>query len=388
MTKIDPYKHKERYEAWKERIDRVGFIEDISKINSKIILNYIFDMEIGINVSRVSVKGSRSYTRLNNIKQRMVFITKALERTYSLNDITLLQEKQIMSFFSKMRNGEIKRQDGKIYLSVVDFVKIFKAFWHWHMKVRQKEGVVVLDITMDLDTSKEKPKWVYLNESQIKLLIDNAKYEYKVLIWFLYDTGMRAPSELINIRVRDIVEDFKKLNIRNEISKTFGRKINLMLCSELIKEFISRKKLNGEDHLFTITPKRANEYLKRLAKRLFGDEISEAGEKYSNLTMYDLRHCSCCYWYPRYPKESALKHRFGWKKSDKIYYYSEFLGMQDTITEGDMLIDITKTELEQQLAKTQRDNKVLQERIDINEEKLREMSFCIEKIKSEIGIKA
>jgi hypothetical protein len=386
MTKIDPYKHKERYETWKEKIDKTGFIEGISKTNSKIILEYIFNMEIGINVSRVSVKGSRSYTRLNNLKQRMIFITKALERIYNLNDITLLQEEDIISFFSKMRSGEIKKRDGGVYLSVVDFVKIFKAFWHWHIKVQQKNGKDILDITRDLDTSKTKPKWVYLNESQIKVLTDNAKYEYKVLIWFLLDTGMRAPGELLNIKVGDFLNDFKELNIRDEISKTFGRRIKLMRCSDLIKEFVSRKELKNEDYIFSISPKRTNEYFKRLAKRLLGDGISEAGDKYSNLTMYDFRHCSCCYWLPIYKSESALKYRFGWKKSDKIHYYSELLGMKDTISEEDLLIDTTKTEIEQQLSKTQRENKVLQERITINEGKLKEMAIWIEKIKGELHI--
>lgn len=387
MTKIDLYGNKERYEAWKEKIQKEMCIPEISKKNSSLILKYIFDMEIGINVSNASVKGSRSYTRLNNIRQRMIFVTKKLEFLYKINDLTLLQEEQIISFFSKMRTGEIKRRDGEIYKSVIDFVKIFKAFWHWHMKVRKKEGDLVLDITSDLDTSNSKPKWVYLDEEKIKLLTDNAKYEYKVLIWFLLDTGMRAPSELLNIKIRDFYNDFKELNIRDEISKTFGRRIKLMLCSNFVKEYVSRKELQGEDYLFTVSPKRANEYLKRLGSRLFGNNISDAGNKYSDLTLYDFRHSSCCYWLPRYKSESALKYRFGWKKSDKIHYYSELLGMKDTISEEDLLIDTTKTELEQNTVKLEQKNKILIERIDFLEKKQNEMVFWIEEIKELIKIK-
>ena len=83
----------------------------------------------------------------------------------------------------------------------------------------------------------------------------------------------------------------------------------------------------------------------------------------SNLTMYDFRHCSCCYWLPRYKSESALKYRFGWKKSDKIHYYSELLGMKDTIREEDMLIDLTKTEIEKRLLMTERENEILKEKL-------------------------
>lgn len=386
MTKIDPYKHKERFATWKEKIKENPYIDGISKKNSELIIKYILDMEIGLNVSNFSAKGSRSPTRLNNLKQRMIFMTKKMEELYDLKDITLIQEEQIMEFFYKMRSGEITRIDGKVYASVVDFVKIFKAFWHWYIKIKQKEKIEIFDVTRDLDTSKSKPKWVYLNEKEIIKLSENAKYDYRVLILFLFETGIRAPTELINIKVGDFSEDFKELNIRDEISKTFGRRMKIMHYSELIKEYVLRKGLKQEDYIFSISQKRANEYLKRLAKKFFGDEISKGGEKFSKLTMYDLRHCSCCYWLPIYKSESALKYRFGWKKSDKIHYYSELLGMKDTIQEEDLLIDVTRTEIEQNLQKSQKENEILKERLSINDEKIKEMSYWIERIKTELGI--
>ena len=365
--KRDPYKHKEKYEAWKERIDKIGYIEGISRENSDLILRYIFDMELGMNVSRKSAKGSRSYIRLNNLKQRMIFMSKRFEEYYKLKCLTDLTEQQVITFFSKMRSGEIKRVDGGVYRSVVDFVKIIKAFWNWHIKVNRKQGIKILDITEDLDCSKDKPQWVYLDESQVKQMYDNAKYNYKVLIMFLFDSGIRSPTELVNIKVSDLLKDCKELNIRDEVSKTFGRRIKLMLCSELVKEYIKAKKLSEEDYLFDICPSVTNRYLKRLSGKLFGEGKSLAGQKYSELTMYDFRHCSCCYWLPRYKSESALKFRFGWKKSDKIHYYSEMLGMEDTISEEDILIDTTKTELEQRLTKTEKEKVILNERIKVLE---------------------
>ena len=56
--------------------------------------------------------------------------------------------------------------------------------------MNSKKGKEIIDITKDLDTSIKKPKWVYLNEKQIKQLCDNAKYKYKVLIMFFYDSGI------------------------------------------------------------------------------------------------------------------------------------------------------------------------------------------------------
>ena len=85
---------------------------------------------------------------------------------------------------------------------------------------------------------------------------------------FLFDTGIRSPTELMNIRVSDLYNDFKELHIRDEISKTFGRKIKLMLCSQLIKEFIENENLEKSEYLFQIHPRSVNQYLKRLGRKI------------------------------------------------------------------------------------------------------------------------
>ena len=375
--KIDPYGHKERYKKWREDVEQTG-ISGISKYNSSLILKYLDDMYYGLNVSIASVKGGRSPSRLNTLREKMVFFSKKFKKLYCIDEITNITEIQLFKFFSGMRNGEILRKDGKRYASTGYSVKVFKAFWHWYMKINKKQGVEILDITIDLDSRESKPKWVYLDEKQVKLLCQGAKHNYKVLMMFLFDTGVRSPTELINIKVSDLYSDCKELHIRDEISKTFGRKIKLMLSFDLIKQYIIENKLTNEDYLFPIKPTTVNQYLKRLALKIFGDEASPAGEKYSNLTMYDFRHIACCYWLPRYKSESALKYRFGWKKSDKIHYYSEMLGMSDTIADEDMFIDTTKTELEQKLAKSDTEKEVLQERVLLLEEQMKKILEMIE----------
>jgi len=301
-------------------------------------------MEMGLNVAVCTKKGSRSYVRLNS---------------------------QVHKFFTGMRNGTILKKDKKPYKSTADFVKIFKSFWHWWQKINKKQGIEILDITADLDTSYDKPEWVYLTEEQVKKLCENTTYKYKVFIMFLFDSGIRAPTELMNIKVSDLYNDCKEVNIRDEISKTFGRRIKLMICSDLVKGYIKSNKLKSDDYLFKINPTAVNQHLKRIAKRVLGDKKSPAGQRYSQLTMYDFRHCSCCYWLPRYKSESALKFRFGWKKSDKIYYYSELLGMRDTISEEDLLIDVTKTEIEKRLTITENQKQILQERVEALENQMK-----------------
>jgi len=381
--KLDPYKHEERYLNWKAKLS--NSIPDISKTNSKIILNYVFDMEQGINISSSSKKGARSYARLNNLRQRLTSFCIKLETRYKLKDLTKITEEQLFDFFNKIRNGEILTDGGKVYQSVGDYIKVFKAFWHWYQKVSRKNKIKIPDITIDLDTSSTKPKWVYLDEEQFRKLTSYAKYEVKVLMMFLFDSGMRSPTELMNIKVSDLYEDCKKLNIRDEISKTFGRKINLMLCSDLLKEYIKNKELTPNQQLFPINPSSTNRYLKALTKKVFGDKESQAGEIYSNLTMSDFRHISCCYWLPKYKSESALKYRFGWKKSDKIHYYSELLGMKDTINDEDLLDDITKTELERRIKKTERQNILLKEKINNMETQMKRILGLVDGMVERVG---
>jgi len=375
--KLDPYHHKEQYIKWKESVK--DGIPNLSEKNSRLILDYILDMEHGLNVASSSKKGARSYTRLNNIKQRNIFLLRLFEKRFGAQDVTQITERQLHEFFSDMKNGIIKRIDGKMYQSPVDYVKVFKAFWHWHQKINRKKGINIEDITSDLDTDKEKPRWVYLDEAQVKQLCDNALYDYRVLIMFLFDSGIRAPTEMMNTRVSDFYNNFKELNIRDEVSKTFGRRIKLMFCSDLIKDYILNKGLKEDDYLFTKHPRNMNKYLKNLAKRILGDKKSPAGQKYSDLSMYDFRHCSCCYWLPRYKSESALKFRFGWKKSDKIHYYSEMLGMRDTITDEDLLTDLTKTEIEKRLLKTENEKEVLKDRMQILETQMKDILELVEK---------
>jgi hypothetical protein len=357
--KLDPYKHKERYLNWKEKIK--NGIPEIGKENSDLVLRYVFDMERGINIASGSVKGPRGFNRLNTIKDRMIILSKKFKDLYGLDNLTEIKEEQLIEFFCNIKSGVIKRNDGTDYKSIDTLSRIFKAFWHWWMKVNRKQGIEIKDITIDLDISREKPDWVYLTEAEVKKMCDNAKYNYRVFMMFLFDTGIRSPTELMNVKVSDLYHDFKELNIREETSKTFGRRIKLMLCSDLIKEFVKMNTLSNDDYLFKICPAVVNRYLKRLALKLFGDKKSPAGQKYSELTMYDFRHIACCYWLPRYKSESALKYRFGWKQSDKIHYYSEFLGMTDTISEDDMLVDVTKTEIEKRLEKSERENQLIKE---------------------------
>jgi len=382
-TVIDPYNSKECFNKYLEKK-----VLRFSLENREIINSYIRDMLYGRNIN--GRKGKRGYSHLNTILSRMSRISSYVFKKYNkaLVDITA---NELHEMFDDMREGKIQKVRGKgQYKSVHDYIKIFKAFWHWHMKVMRKESVNVEDITVDLSgVADHKPDFVYFTLDSLRKLMNIVKFEYKVLMIFMFDSGIRV-TEMLNVKKKDIssIPNSNKLhlNIREETSKTFGRKIKLMLCADLLLQYINDRNIDDNEFVFRVNPKIVNRYLKRSSEKIFGKNLTKLHENTkskSHITLYDFRHSSCCYWLPRYKSESALKYRFGWKGSSMIYYYSELLGMNDTINDDDMLVDTTKTQLENELANERKEREMLQDRMIAQEKDLSRMNKILQALTNE-----
>ncbi len=348
----DPYNHKKTYENWK----KTKTLNGLNEKNCRIVLDFLNDMELGLNISKVSKKGARSATRLNTLRARLGFIITKLQKR-GVNDIKKVTDKDLHKLFDDMRTGVLKTRTGTAYKSTKDYVKVFKTFWHWYEKIMRKKGKLIEDVTEDLDTRGEKPKFVYFTKEDFDKIVSKAKYDLKIVLALAFDSGLRV-TELVNVKVSDFSNDFRELTIREETSKTFGRKIKLMLCADQIKEYVKKLDLKLGDFICRIHPSMINPELNKIGKEVLTPEQT----KFKSLSLYDFRHSSACFWLPRYKSESALKYRFGWKKSDMIHYYTELLGMKDTIKEEDMYVDVTKTELEKNLAKEKRSRLALEKR--------------------------
>lgn len=379
MAKKDPHKHEQSYKRWKER----GMAFDgVSDALSATLREYLLDMELGANVSPSSPRGARSYCRLNNLRSRTKTLALYLQREIGLVswDELAVKERELLVFVKELREKRVKPlRDGQRPIRTVGtYVKVLKAFWHWYMRVQKKGGKTLPDVTVDIDARDPKAQFNYLTIDNVKRLVDEAKKDYQVLMMFLFDSGIRAPTELMNVRVQDLELDERTgtytLNIREETSKTFGRRIKLLLSSEMLKTHLERSDKKPDEYIFTKTPQRVNQYLKRLGNRILGTgELTIKGTIRDGLTMYDFRHASACYWTPRYKSESALKYRFGWKKSDMIHYYTELLGMKDTIQEEDLYVDITKTDLERQIQDGKKEIELLKEQLQTQAQQTKKM---------------
>ena len=355
--KKDPYQHKENYERWIKAVAGKKNVYGMNERNSALFMIFLKDLQIGLNVSKSSKRGERSYIRLNTIRGKLAFVINKLEER-GIEDITTATARDLHTLFSDMRSGVIHTRYGLPYKSTGDYVKDFKTFWHWYQKVQKQNGVSIEDVTDDLDARGSKPKFVYFTKEDFEQILEQASFDLKPLVVLAFDSGMRV-TELLNIKISDFQDGYRELVIRDETSKTFGRRIKLMLCPEQIKNYIRCIHLQKDDYLSDLKPVSINKELREIGKKV----LSAEQIKYKNLTLKDFRHSSACFWLPRYKSESALKYRFGWKKSDMIHYYTEFLGMKDTINQDDMYVDITKTELEKEVERLNNDIQVLKDSI-------------------------
>lgn len=351
-----------KFESIRERLKEASF-EDLSKYNSSILLNFLEDLEKGKYTSKNSPNGKRSYKRL----VKLFYVVKKLSILLGGKDLTSIKEKELEKVFDDINCDNIRRQDGRPYKDKRDFRKDFTTFWHWHMlKTYKTNGLRLDDITEYITTSKEsKPKFVFftLEELKEKILQHTSNEDLKAILLILFDCGAR-PSEFYNIRRSDVTysEIDKKymVEIPEETSKTFGRKIKLWISSNTLHRYLQRHNFSDNDLIFIGKKNYMKVFLWELRKKSDIAKITHVGK---NITMYDFRHSSACYYLNRYPTAKDMKYRYGWKKESEIEYYTAFLGKQDYLSEEELLSPEDKTKLEKELDAQKKANRIMEDRL-------------------------
>ncbi|MGV8162400.1 MAG: hypothetical protein ACP5N2_03670 [Candidatus Nanoarchaeia archaeon] len=393
---IDPCNVKGKHERW---LTSIGFgnpsmdfysFKEVSSKASEAITQYILDLHTGKNLAKGTRRGRRSYNHLANSRMRLNNIIKIIEKRCR-KELFELSEMDILSTFNAMRDGTLLNKYGKPHLCVSSYAKAFNAFWKWLMRTKRQEGVILENITEMLDTSADrKPKWGYFTLQDVEKMSTFApSFYYKALVYFLFDSGVRAPKELMNVRAMDLTpvpnSNYLFLTVREETSKTFGRKIKLMICSDIIKQYLELYPKKGTDFLFPHAYVPTRRVVGRMAQKALniGEPYTISNRRVlikNGITLYDFRHNSVCHYLPIYQSENQMKYRYGWKSAEMIHYYSEFMGMKDTITDDDMLIDTTKTEIQQALQKEQQKVAILQEQMQTQKAEMEHRLVELEKM--------
>ncbi|MFW6009627.1 MAG: tyrosine-type recombinase/integrase [archaeon] len=364
---IDIHGTNQRYNLILENLKK-GNYKELSKENSKIILTFLEEMRKGKHIPLKSKKGNRSFSRLNRLFDSLKRIIEWNNGKYLFK----ITEKELETIFDKLNNDEYRRNDGKPYKDKREFKKNIATFWHWYqVKTYREKGIKINDITEYITTDRvSRPKWCYFTLDEFKNIIMplSKSEDVRTIIFILFDSGLR-PSELFNLRKKDIVksEDGKYLlSVSDEISKTFGRRIKLFLSNTYLDRFLKRHSFKEEDLVFTKFYNSVTQFWVRNANK--NKEVLDIikRESVDSITNYDLRHNSACFYINLYKDHKHLMNRFAWKKYEEIEYYTRYKGLQDPITEEDLLDPQDKLQI-------QEENQKLRRSLEQSEEKTKEM---------------
>lgn len=344
-AKQDVFNHIKMYDAWKSELTKDYIEEGLTKENSKLFLMYLHDMETGSNIPKLAKKGCRDVKTINRQRHKVRQILM-LFQAKGIKDITKTTEKQVTEFFADWQKTHS-----------VDYTKRFKAFWHWWQVVNRKQGKVILDITEDLSTAeKKKSEFVWIEKNKFDEYRKFFDEDEQTLLLFCYDSIIRAPTELLSLKVENIYKDGSEVwvDIPNNIAKTFGRKFNLLYSGDAVIDYIKRKELKQEDYLFKIVYRLFTEKMQKVAKQVFGEDKSQGGEYYKNITLYDLRHSGAIFFRQLFQKTGqsldVLRERGGWTDFDMINEYTRRLGLDGHIDKEKTLLQEDKSKMQKEIS--------------------------------------
>ena len=282
------------------------------------------------------------------ISKYLTLLKKSLEiinkQTFNIN------KTDIEKFDKKLTSENLK--------SASDYRMILKVFFKWKIGTNKTQ-----EIAGWLDTRTKNKTPDYLSEKEIIKLYKNCKNpSEKFLISVLFDVGARA-EEFLNIRYEDIQmpdknENFVKITLKEEYSKTKGRTISLYWIHSLeaVNDFLKEREqeeIKSNEQVFNKNYDAMRMFLFRLGKKILKKEI------YPHL----FRHSSATY-YANKMNRQELCYRYGWAfSSDMPDVYISRSGMNNK--ELDEKFESTDLgELKTKLSKEEFERKKMQEEME------------------------
>ena len=103
--KLDPYNNKRGHERWKVARELKG----VSTENATWIIRYLDDMEMGFNTTK---KKPLSFSRLNNLRQRLTFIVLHVESRFGKR-ITTVSAREAVVFLQDDEGWQYTNPKGR-----------------------------------------------------------------------------------------------------------------------------------------------------------------------------------------------------------------------------------------------------------------------------------
>jgi integrase len=280
--------------------------------------------------------------------------------------------KDVEAFEKAMSSGELKSMKKKPYSHSmrVDIRIALRIFLRWKLGHR----AVKLTDWFDCRDVIKTPE--YLKETEVEKLYRHCKSaQERFLVAVLFDSGARA-EEFHNIRFEDIQlpegkENYVRLALKEEYSKTLGRTISLYWkhSFEAVKEYLDERIRDGiksRDPIFNGTYDSARLFLQRLGRRVLDKHIH----------FHLFRHSSATYFANRLNRQE-LCIRYGWKFSSNMPdVYIARAGVENR-------------DLDQKFASTEmgalKDKLVMQEQQDkIKDDRIRQLEATVAEIQQNV----
>lgn len=327
---------------------------DIADEDKKALLEFCRDLGLGkINRGRrLLEKGQIPY--LYSLQVSLTFFKKPSSK---------LTVKDVEDFDQALNSGKLKSKKKKNYsMGTQSQLKIhLSSYLRW--KLGKTKGI---ELAGWLDKRVPSKSIEYLKEEEIIRLYKGCKdAKSRFMIAVLFDSGARA-EELHNIRKEDIEfptgsNNFIKLNLKEEYSKTEGRVISLYwkYSLEAVRDYYDeRKNIKPDEPILTKKYDTNKKFLIRLGKRILK----------KNIGFHLFRHSSATFLATQLNRQE-LCYRFGWKFSSNMPdVYISRSGMLSKELDKKFVV----TELEEirlKLEKELREIKMKSERQEKNEEK-------------------
>jgi len=342
--KKDVFNHKVFYKKWEDKLTSKYIEGDLTKENSVLFIKYI---------KHLSESKSVGYANRNRSKVKQIL--RALQNK-GVHDITRATLKQVEDYFYEWKKAGHSE----------DYAKRWNALWNWYKEQNRREGKVVLDLSINLKNFKQKDagesSFVWLTKDEFDKFRSYFDEDKQTILLFIFDSLIRYPTEILSLKVENIFEKNGEVwvEIPKEISKTIGRKFNLVYAGESILKYIKKHEKKPEDYLFNFSPAMFNQEMQRVAKQLFDGKKSEGGELFKNITGYDLRHSGAIHFRQLFQKTGQsldlLRERGGWNNFNIINYYTKRLGLDGHIQKEKLLLQEDKTRIEKQVEALKKEN--------------------------------
>lgn len=349
--------HRESFENRKRQPQHWKFPQSI-KLE---LVRFLDDLGLGkVNRGR-KISPERQLQYLNGLRLPLEFFNKPTGQL-SLRDVE--------AFEKALSSGQPRNKcTGQPYAhnTQVEVRKLLKIFLRWRLGPAK-----ALVLTDWLDTHHRPKTPDFLKEAEIERLYKHCRdARQRFLIAMLFDSGARA-EEFHNLRFEDVYlpenqENFVKITVKQEYSKTLGRTIALYWkhSLEAVREYLAERVVEGikpADPVFKGDYTATRKFLQRLGHKVLKRPVH-----------YHLfRHSSTTYYATKLNRQE-LCYRYGWKFSSNMPdIYISRAGMETQALDA----KFTQTELatvKDDLAQMEQAAKIKDERIQQLEDAMRKL---------------